>query len=91
MDLAFEDAELGGAEREPRSELRLRSPAEDKEVDQRADDGVEEAQDHGPGSWRSGRGDRSGRPGRGGCGPPSIDAIIGSRAISDDSFSFKGT
>jgi hypothetical protein len=49
-------------------------PPEDKEVEQRADE-IEEAQDHGQGSWR---------PGRGRCRP--VNAIIGGRVIDDDPF-----
>jgi len=60
MDLAFEDAELVAEGENLDLKCGFGLPAEDKEVEHRADDGVEEAQDHGQGSWR---------PGRGGCRP----------------------
>jgi hypothetical protein len=54
MDLAFEDADLVAEGQNLDLECGFGLPAEDKEVEQGADDGVEEAQDHGQGSW-SGR------------------------------------
>ena len=56
MDLAFEDAELVAEGENLDLKCGFRLLAEDKEVEQEADDGVEEAQDHGQGSWRAGRG-----------------------------------
>ena len=50
MDLAFEDAELVAEGENLDLKCGFRLPAEDKEIEQRADDGVEEAQDHGQGS-----------------------------------------
>jgi len=55
MDLAFEDAELVAEGENLDLKCGFRLLAEDKEVEQEADDGVEEAQDHGQGSWRPGR------------------------------------
>jgi len=60
MDMAFEDAELVAEGENLDLKCGFGLPAEDKEVEHRADDGVEEAQDHGQGSWR---------PGRSGCRP----------------------
>ena len=54
MDLAFEDAELVAEGENLDLKCGFRLLAEDKEVEQEADDGVEEAQDHGQGSWRPG-------------------------------------
>ena len=56
MDLAFEDAELVAKGENLDLKCGFGLPAEDKEIEQRADGGVEEAQDHGQGSWRPGRG-----------------------------------
>ena len=58
MDLAFEDAELVAECENLDLKCGFGLPAENEEIEQRADGGVEEAQDHGQGSWR---------PGRGGC------------------------
>jgi hypothetical protein len=52
MELAFEDAELVAEGENLDLERGFGLPAEDKEVEHRADDGVNEAQDHGQGSWR---------------------------------------
>jgi hypothetical protein len=55
MDLAFEDAELVAEGKNLDLECGFGLSAEDKEIEQRADDGVKQAQDHGRGSWRLGR------------------------------------
>jgi hypothetical protein len=47
MDLAFEDAELVAEDENLDLECASGLSAEHKEVEQGADDGVEEAQDHG--------------------------------------------
>jgi hypothetical protein len=57
MDLAFDDAELVAEGENLDLECGFGLPAEDKEIEQRADDGVEETQDHEQGSWRLGRGE----------------------------------
>jgi hypothetical protein len=55
MDLAFEDAELVAEGKNLDLECGFGLSAENKEIEQRADDGVKQAQDHGRGSWRLGR------------------------------------
>jgi len=50
MDLAFADAELVTEGENLDLKCGMGLPAEDKEVEQQADDGVEEAQYHGQGS-----------------------------------------
>jgi hypothetical protein len=50
MDLAFEEAELVAERENLDLECGFALPAEDKKVKQGADDGVQEAQDHGQGS-----------------------------------------
>ncbi len=50
MDLAFEDAELVAEGQDLDLECGLCLPAADEEIEQGADDRVDEAQDHGVGS-----------------------------------------
>jgi hypothetical protein len=50
MDLAFEDAELVAEGENLDLKCGFRFPAVDKEIEQRADDEVAKAQDHGQGS-----------------------------------------
>ncbi len=77
--LAFEDGELVAEGQNLDLECGFGLPAEDKKVQQRADDGVEEAQDHGEGSWRLGRG---------GCRRAAgVEAIIRDRITGDDPLS----
>ncbi len=57
MDLAFEDADLVAEGENLDLECGFLLSAEDKEIEQRANDGVKQAQDHGRGSWRLGRGE----------------------------------
>jgi len=76
MDLAFEDAELMA--KGENLDLKCGLLAEDKEIEQRADDGVEEAQGPGHGSWRQARG---------GCRHCRCQAISGGRITWHDPLS----
>ena len=79
MDLALEDAELVADGENLDLQCGFGLPAEDKEIEQRADDGVKEAQDHGQGSWR---------PVGANVGVAAVDGIIGGRVNNrDDPFS----
>ena len=79
MDLAFEDAELVAEGQNLDLERGFGLPAEDKEVEQGADDGVKEDQDHGQGSWRPVGADV------GAAGV--VEAISGGRITADDPLS----